>query len=134
MGVVMFSRVVTSIFCLFLSSSCAFASFENEYFEFFQEAYKRKCLVMPIDAYFARLEPNIAGYCIPGFGILLNENMWPMLSKMERKELMFHELGHCVLGLEHSKEGMMAPVMHDEQEIEKNWDKWVEELFSVCRK
>lgn len=130
----MFKRIKAFSLCLFMTSSCGFASFESQYFEFFVEAYSRNCAVIPVDAYFARLEDKVAGYCIPGFGILINENRWHSMSLMEKRELMFHELGHCTLGLEHTESGLMAPVMHSEEEIKKNWDKWVEELFTVCKK
>lgn len=128
----MIKRTASMLLAVFLTSSCAFASFETEYFEFFQEAYKRKCLVIPVSAYFSRLEDEIAGYCIPGFGILINENRWPTLGAYQKRELMFHELAHCTLGLEHSEPGLMAPTMHKEEELKANWNKWVNELFSVC--
>lgn len=130
----MLKRAFSMLFCVFLSSSCAFAGFENEYMEFFEEAFKRKCFVLPVNAYFSRLEPEIAGYCIPGFGILLNENRWPSMGVYQKKELMFHELAHCTMGLDHSEPGLMAPVMHDEKELKSNWKNWVELLFAKCSK
>lgn len=128
----MFKKTASLLSCLILSSSCATASMENQYFEFFEQAFKRKCLAIPVSAYFARLEDEIAGYCIPGFGILINENRWPILGEYQKRELMYHELAHCTLGLDHSEPGLMAPVMHSEEELKENWDSWVEELFSVC--
>jgi len=44
--------------------------------------------------------------------------------------LMYHELGHCILNLEHSETGIMAPVMYSESYYEENWDELVEELFT----
>lgn len=128
----MFKKIIA--FCLSLSciSSCARADFEMEYLEFYQEALKRNCVVFPIDAYFAKLEDDIAGYCIPGFGILVNETRWEKFGPYQKKELIYHELGHCVLGLTHKEPGLMSPTMHKEKDIEKNWNNWKEMLFKDC--
>jgi hypothetical protein len=130
----MLKKTVSLLLTMVLTSSCAFGSFENEYFEFYQEAFKRKCIVFPVPAYFSRLEPEIAGYCIPGFGILINEDRWASLGVLQKKELIYHELAHCTLGLEHSEPGLMAPRMHPEAELKKNWDAWLELLFTSCSK
>jgi len=123
--------LLLSIMCI---SSCALANFETEYLEFYQEAIKRNCMVFPVNAYFSRLEPGIAGYCIPGFGILFNEDRWAAFGPYQRKELVFHELGHCVLGLEHKEPGLMSPVMHQEKDVAANWDAWLNVLFENCEK
>lgn len=51
------------------------------------------------------------------------------------KELMFHELGHCLLDLEHKEtgpHGIMSPVMHaDPAWIEANWSDLLKELFGA---
>jgi hypothetical protein len=128
----MFKKLTSALLSLSFMSSCAMADFEIEYMEFYQEALKRNCFVFPMHAYFARLEPEIAGYCIPGFGILFNEDRWDKFGPYQKRELVFHELGHCVLGKDHSEPGLMAPSMHSEKEIKKNWEAWVNELFKGC--
>jgi len=130
----MLPRVLTFPIALFLTGSCGAASFRNEADEFYSEALKRRCFVMRVDIYFARLESEIAGYCVPTFGILINENGWNSYGEYERKELIFHELGHCGLGLGHTEIGLMAPRMHTEAEIKKNWKDWVDLLFKDCLK
>lgn len=49
------------------------------------------------------------------------------------KELVYHELGHCLLGLDHKKgpdHGIMSSSIHkDPQWIAANWDRMVRELF-----
>jgi hypothetical protein len=112
--------------------SCGFANFEIEYLEFHKEAIRRNCVAFPVNAYFARLEPEIAGYCIPSFGILINEDRWATFGPYQKRELMFHELGHCVLGLNHS-DGLMSPKMHRESELKENWKAWVDDLFKNCQ-
>lgn len=87
---------------------------------------------MPVDMYFARLDSDIAGYCVPAFGILINETMWARLKDYQRKELVFHELGHCAMGKEHTDLGIMAPSMHSEAEMEIMWDVYVDLLFKDC--
>jgi hypothetical protein len=129
----MLYKITASILSLLSFSSCAFANFEMEYLEFYQEALKRNCVVFPVNAYFARLEPEIAGYCIPGFGILFNEDRWANFGPYEKRELVYHELAHCVLGQDHSEPGLMSPTMHSEEEIKKNWSAWVDLLFKDCR-
>lgn len=130
----MLKRVLVLPIALFLTGSCAMVSFKPEVNEFYAEAMKRRCFVMNVDIYFARLESDIAGYCIPTFGILINENGWHSYEEYERKELIFHELGHCALGLQHTENGLMTPKMHTEQEIKKNWDAWLNLLFEDCLK
>jgi len=130
----MFKKIITMILSFSYVSSCALANFETEYVSFYQEAIKRNCVVFPITAYFSKLEEEIAGYCIPEFGILINEKLWSSLGPFQKKELMFHELGHCVLGLDHSEPGLTTPAMHEEKEIKKNWSAWLDLLFADCMK
>jgi hypothetical protein len=120
-----------SSFVLTMSSCMTPASYDEEYTSFYQDAAEHACFVSPVPVYFARLEPEIAGYCVPSFGILLNENHWGKYGPYQRLELMYHELGHCALGLDHS-EGLMSPAIHSEKEVEANWSEWREELFTGC--
>lgn len=50
------------------------------------------------------------------------------------KELMYHELGHCLLGLDHAAQAphrIMSPnVSGDEQYLKKNWGRLLGELFA----
>jgi Zn-dependent peptidase ImmA (M78 family) len=102
--------------------------------EFYNEAIARGCLVGPTDYYFAEIDESIAGYCVPQFGILINSNRWNDLEPLQRKELVFHEFGHCVLGFEHTEIGLMAPSMHSEEELELMWDKYLDMMFAECLK
>jgi hypothetical protein len=36
--------------------------------------------------------------------IVINETTWPHMTDMEKEMLVFHELGHCYLGREHTEE------------------------------
>ncbi len=50
-------------------------------------------------------EPNVIGQCSWNqshvHNILVDEDYWRTASDLQREFLMFHELGHCVLGLDH---------------------------------
>lgn len=119
--------------CAFLFMSCVSpAVYKKEYAAFYEDAAKRFCIAPPIQVYFSRLESNIAGYCIYNFGILLNEDNWVKYGPYQRLELMYHELGHCALGLDHYEPGLMSPTIHKENEVRENWENWRDELFSNC--
>ena len=52
------------------------------------------------------LPQNEMGRCSIGYGpkplIRINASYWNAVSYWDRRELIFHELGHCVLGLSHN--------------------------------
>jgi hypothetical protein len=48
------------------------------------------------------LAGDIAGYCVEGDRVVINKKMWQTLSNMEKWVLMYHELGHCALRLNHT--------------------------------
>lgn len=105
-------------------------SFEAERQAFYNEANERGCIVQPVRMHFARLD--VAGYCVTDFGILINETLWQEFGPLQKKEVVFHELAHCVFGAEHTEFGLMTPNMHSEQELELMWDKYVDLLFKGC--
>lgn len=90
--------------------------------------------MIPALVEFADLEPPMAGICFRLTGILLSERLWAEYKPLQRMELMYHELGHCVLFLEHSESGLMSPEIHSEAELIKNWNDWRDQLFSQCSK
>lgn len=51
-----------------------------------------------------------------------------MGSEIEQQALIYHELGHCVLGLDHVPDSIMAPFILDKPILEAKWDKLVEGL------
>lgn len=106
-------------------------NFEAERQEFYNEANARGCIVQPVRMNFARLD-DVAGYCVADFGILIDETLWQEFGPLQKKEVVFHELAHCVLGAEHTEFGLMTPSMHSEEELELMWDKYVTLLFKDC--
>lgn len=71
--------------------------------------------------------------------IVLAKWYWNMASKMEKEVLLFHELGHCVLHLEHNNEtnieGMPESIMHysvfDASYYEANRESYLKQLFGA---
>lgn len=57
------------------------------------------------------------GYCAPllnGYQIVIDKDFWNRASLEDRSNLMYHELTHCVLGVQHSSDekNYMYPVIH----------------------
>lgn len=71
-------------------------------------------------------------YCIPGNKIVVHKGKWDKLSAMERKTLMYHELGHCALNLDHVGErdfDIMAPDILYPADARRHWNTLVTALF-----
>lgn len=47
--------------------------------------------------------------------------------------VLYHELGHAVLGLDHGGEGIMSETAHRESEYQYYWPAWVEEYLNLGR-
>lgn len=121
------------LICLLFLFACKKADFLSEKQEFYNAAIAHGCVVLPLEQiYFAELEDGIAGYCLrPGI-ILLNSKRWDKFGPYQKREVVFHELGHCVLHQEHTALGIMSDSMHSEDELELMWDKYVALMFSNC--
>lgn len=56
-----------------------------------------------VNAVFGALQAPTLGECDYGTStITIDPGVWSRASIYQREELMYHELGHCVLGLDHS--------------------------------
>jgi len=61
--------------------------------------------------------------------IIINYNHWVKLDPVHRKELMYHELGHCALNLKHvSTIDIMRPRVYSTHKDGSNWDELVERM------
>ena len=105
-----------------------------------------------IPMYFADLKETTVGLCHyfrVGSGpirwgyIEIDRSFWNRASKYQKINLIFHELGHCVLGRDHAPWGnsMMAcpsSLMYDSilstECIENNYYNYIEELFPLWDK
>jgi len=82
-------------------------TFEREYSRFDVNLQNTRIVLgMP------HFDYNIMGYCHPDGTIELSTIMWKTLTPPGRELLVFHELGHCVLGLDHTRELLGALLQH----------------------
>lgn len=62
--------------------------------------------------------------------IRISETEWSKMGLISRHILMFHELGHCLLGLDHAKEGVMATSIVSPEEFVANERRYLDVLFA----
>ena len=72
-------------------------------------------------SYLEEFGSKAAGQCFPRTNmhqpyIVVNKPDWDVYSENVRRVLIFHELGHCVLGLPHTNYGIMRPMLPPEAE------------------
>lgn len=86
--------------------------FEYYWNKFVEEAEARyldlRVDTMNFSITFGELSGSIAGECgsIPGGDIIIDQESWLELDTFVREHLIFHELGHCVLGRHHPYDGV----------------------------
>lgn len=99
---------------------------------FVQEAWHQgvSADVSNIEVSFALLEPPTIGACYMGSGKIEIDPRWRDFKYMERIALMFHELGHCVLGRDHTEEfSIMQPGLLQSDVMLDNEEALMAELF-----
>ena len=70
------------------------------------------------------------GLCDPLFAtIFLDLAAWEGYGPERRELLVFHELGHCVLGLPHSEFGIMAPEGYEVDTYQNHRRDWIDTMF-----
>lgn len=71
--------------------------------------------------------------------IVLDKEFWDSTNEIKRKELLFHELGHCILDKRHDKtiinppgrpKSIMYPYVISTYWIENYFEEYIAELFS----
>jgi hypothetical protein len=79
---------------------------------------------------------TVIGYCRPGFELRVMNSFWRSSSGVERMVLMYHELGHCALGLDHldGEPDIMNTYLLDEVTADKQWDKLINNMFGRAGK
>jgi hypothetical protein len=67
--------------------------------------------------------------------IIINLNHWKDIHPAHRRELIWHELGHCVFGLKHSDNvDIMRPRVYSTQTDYSNWDVLVKRMGEQVKK
>lgn len=82
------------------------------------------------------LPENMAGYCVPGDRVVINKKMWQTMTSMEKWVLIYHELGHCALGLDHLTEkdhDIMNPFLLPDHVSRPFWEDMKERMFDAAR-
>lgn len=106
-------------------------AFFKEYISFYSDAKDYGCRLKKIEIYFAKFDDYLSGLCIYDLGVFLNKSKWMQYKKYEKLQLMYHELGHCAMRLEHG-DGIMNYYVFTEKEIEPNWNEWKNQFFAQC--
>lgn len=117
-----------------------------EYYEQFRDMYyvhtQREAPAIEVNFLFGTIishNNDVVGFCdtLGETLIAIDFEAWQSLSGLEREQLVFHELGHCVLGrpdTDEIKDNLPSSIMHlnmiDEQVYSKNRAEYLEELFS----
>lgn len=73
----------------------------------------------------------VIGYCQRPLLVSLRRAYWDIATPTERLVLMYHELGHCALGLEHDEDGpdIMNAAILDGRYAKEHWEGLVDALF-----
>lgn len=77
--------------------------------------------------------PRWAAYCKSGSytpSIVVDQVYWDASSAAQREQLMYHELGHCLLGQHHRLNSIMAEGGVDDDLYVSNREYWLHELFA----
>jgi hypothetical protein len=77
--------------------------------------------------------PITVAYCVPGYRIVVSKNKWDKLNEIERKTLVFHELGHCAFNMDHAPPTMvdiMSPELLEGELAADNWNYLIKEMFT----
>lgn len=83
----------------------------------------------------AKIEPSVIGYCQPSVHLAIRKSYWMRASATERMTLIYHEMGHCALGLDHEddKPDIMNSYLLDESIADREWDSLIKILFERAK-
>ena len=98
---------------------------------FTQECYNyfKYCDFGPIDVTFD-IQDKRWGYCV-NEKLSLNWEVWEHLGPVQQELLVYHELGHCFLGLGHEDMSIMSYPLLNEYEYGANREKYLDKLFNT---
>lgn len=78
---------------------------------------------------FGNLPSNIMGTCGGPKTVTINPAIWARISGWDRFLLIYHELGHCLLGQDHRQNSIMSPGLSDTQFAFQK-QSYIDELFN----
>lgn len=85
--------------------------FRTYYKEFQQDAKDNNVEVdfsLSLTYFATKLNENTAAYCNSNKHVVVSEEVWDTLNPDERKVLIYHEWGHCILKRDHTESYVIA--------------------------
>lgn len=87
------------------------------------------------------IDKGTVGWCKPFLWpqqIMLDTLYWEDATELEKEQLIFHELGHCVLGREHNDKedengdpiSIMHPYTMDDHTYKRHREQYIKDLFT----
>jgi len=121
------------------------APFQSILTKFSVDAQKRKVKCFPVQAilFSDKIEKDgkntVLGYCDFSYVIFINRDTWFFYSEHNRMMIMYHELGHCALGLDHydEKDDIMNTFLlstRSGEEPKYKWNELVNNMFNRVRR
>ena len=97
------------------------------YAEFLADAahYGRELDLWDLRIEFAEMPLDIAGRCRPNKTVEINPEVWAFYDRWDREILIYHELGHCLLGQDHRPDSIMS------QNLRTTWYAWHREEYKA---
>lgn len=104
--------------------------------EFVSDAgrYDANCFKVNTIKMVPTLTGGVVGYCRPRITVALSQEYWDKSTPTTRRTLVYHELGHCALNLDHGKDDdwndIMNPYVLPDYLAENDWYDLVKRLFT----
>lgn len=93
--------MLTLLTCFFFRSCDPF----SPYLKSFEKEINRR---VSVTIKFGELKGELNAACFHDQNeVVVNSKRWGLFNEVEREEIIFHELGHCFLGREHTETGIM---------------------------
>jgi hypothetical protein len=133
-----FISAVILCLCLVACGHCIPPDWAKEYVELFNyESEIRGCFLRADEITYVMHEDferwEYIGYCEYATDtIAVRESWWVRASDTQKEILMFHEMGHCILGWGHLDSGIMQPILMSPKQYEANRKQLLDQLFSAC--
>jgi hypothetical protein len=135
------------LFAILLLSSCSFLTdteIDSELQPYLNKyiSYAKECRVPITDSGLTlsldKTKSTTFGYCRTMFNtIKINKRSWVALTEIQKEQLIFHELTHCLLDQDHDDLGLNVMNTHGfiyKQLYVEYYDYFIRRLFLECRK
>lgn len=124
---------IKTLLCSIFLFACS-DSVESIVEEFYTLAENRNCYPKRLPIALVDLPDPAVGMCVPYVTMLIDSESFRKFGFFQKREVIFHELGHCVLYRDHTDDpiSLMTPHMHTELALGKDFGTMLDELFSDC--